>query len=58
MVVLTRETQPGMRELALRSGAQAYRVKQFTSGDDLFSTIQRAIAHVGMLPKEDRYRPL
>lgn len=58
VVVLTHRLQRGLGELAMKNGAQACCVTQFTSGEELYTTIQRAIAHVGSLPKEDRYRPL
>jgi len=58
VIVLTHTAQRGMREIALENGAQAYLVKQFTSGADLDKAIQHAVALVGLLPKEDRYRPL
>lgn len=58
VIVLTHSAQRGMREIALENGAQAYLVKQFTSGADLDKAIQHAIALVGLLPKEDRYRPI
>jgi len=45
-------------ELVKHNGAYACLAKQFTSGDDLHKVIQRAVAFVGMLPKEDRYRPI
>lgn len=58
VVLLTHRLQRGVHELAMKNGAQACFIKQFTSGGDLYTAIQRAIAHVGMLPKEDRYRPI
>ena len=58
VIVLTHTAQRGMREIALENGAQAYLVKQFTSGADLDKAIQHAIALVGLLPKEDRFRPI
>ena len=58
VIVLTHSAQRGMREIALENGAQAYLVKQFTSGADLDKAIQHAVAFVGLLPKEDRYRPI
>jgi hypothetical protein len=45
-------------ETRWQNGAQAFFVKQFTSGDDLDKAIQRAIALVGRMPKEDRFRPI
>ena len=32
--------------------------KEFPTGEDLDRAIQRTVAFVGQLPKEDRYRPL
>ena len=58
VIVLTNRLQRGLREIALQNGAYACFVKQFMSGDDLDRAIQRAIAFVGRVPKEDRYGPL
>jgi len=58
VIVLTNRLQRGLREIALQNGAYACFVKQFMSGDDLDRAIQRAIAFVGRIPKEDRYGPL
>jgi DNA-binding NarL/FixJ family response regulator len=58
VIVLTNRLQRGLREIALQNGAYACFVKQFMSGDDLDRAIQRAIAFVGRMPKEDRYGPL
>src|SRR5262245_33773410 len=58
VIVLTLITHRGVWELVKHNGAYACLAKQFTSGDDLHKAIQRAVAFVGMLPKEDRYRPL
>ena len=58
VIVLTNRLQRGLREIALQNGAYACVVKQFMSGDDLDRAIQRAIAFVGRMPKEDRYGPL
>ena len=57
VIVLTRMTQRGMWALARLNGAYACFVKDHTTGEDLNRAIQRAIAFVGQLPKEDRYRP-
>lgn len=57
VVVLTHRLQRGLRELAMKNGAQTCCVKQFTSGDELYTTIQRAIAHLGTVTKEDRHSP-
>ena len=58
VVVLTQMTHRGVWELAKQNGAYACLAKKFTSGEDLDKTIQRAVAFVGQLPKEDRYRPI
>lgn len=58
VIVLTHVTRQGSRALAEQNGAYAYFVKKFTSGEDLDRAIHRAVSLVGLLPKEDRYRPL
>lgn len=58
VVVLTNNTQPGIHQIATRNGAYACLVKKFTSGDDLERAILRAMAFVGRMPTEDRYRPI
>ena len=58
VIMLTNRLQRGLREIARQNGAYACFVKQFMSGDDLDRAIQRAIAFVGQMPKEDRYRPI
>jgi CheY-like chemotaxis protein len=58
VVVLTHMTQHSLLELAKENGAYTCLVKKFTSGDHLDKSIQRAIAFVGQMPKEDRYRSL
>jgi DNA-binding NarL/FixJ family response regulator len=58
VIALTNRTQPGIHEIARRNGAYACFVKKFTSGDDLERAILRAMAFVGQMPKEDRYRLL
>ena len=57
VVVLTLMTHPGVWELAKENGAYACLAKDFTSGEDLDKAIQRAVVFVGLIPKEDRYRP-
>lgn len=57
VIVLTKLTHPGLRELAIQNGASACLVKQDTSGEDLARAIQRAVALVGQMPKEDRCQP-
>jgi DNA-binding NarL/FixJ family response regulator len=57
VIMLTNLLQRGVRDIALQNGAYSCFVKQFMSSDDLDRAIQRAIAFVGQMPKEDRYRP-
>jgi DNA-binding NarL/FixJ family response regulator len=56
VIVLTRLRTRGLWELARSHGAYACFYKPYTSGEDLDLAIQRAIAQVGLLPKEDRHR--
>lgn len=56
VVMFTNCLQRGLGDLARKNGAYACFVKQFMSGEDLDRTIQRAIAFVGQMPKEDRSR--
>ena len=58
VVVFTLMTQRGVWELAKQNGAYACLAKNFTSGEDLDKTVQRAVAFVGRMPKEDRCRPI
>ena len=58
VVVLTQITQRGVWEIARQNAAYTCLAKKFTSGEDLDKAIQRAVAFVGELPKEDRYRPI
>ena len=53
VVVLTDRTMRGVHESAMQNGAYACFVRQFTSGDDLERAIQRAIAFVGQMPREE-----
>jgi hypothetical protein len=55
--LLTNRAYRGLREIAMQNGAYACFVTQFTSGEDLDRAIQRAIAFVGWMPKEDLHRP-
>jgi DNA-binding NarL/FixJ family response regulator len=57
VIILTRLTHLGLWELARKNGAYACLLKAHTSGEKLDHVIQRAIAVVGLLPKEDRYWP-
>ena len=58
VVVLTLMTHRGVWELAKQTGAYACLHKQYTTGEDLDRAIQRAVAAVGQLPKEDRDQPV
>ena len=58
VVVLTLMTYPGVWGLAKQNGAYTCLAKKFTSGEDLERAYQRAVSLVGLLPKEDRYRPI
>jgi CheY-like chemotaxis protein len=58
VLMLTNNTQRGLHSLAMKNGAYACFVKQFTLCEDIDRAIQRAMAIVGQMPKEDRYRPL
>jgi DNA-binding NarL/FixJ family response regulator len=58
VIVLTMITARGVRDIAKQNGAYECFVKQHTSGEDLDRAIQRAVALVGQLPKEDRYQPV
>src|SRR5262245_64906372 len=58
VIVLTHMTHRGVWELAKKNGAYACFAKKFTSGDDLHKGIQRAVAFVGQMAKEDRYAPI
>ena len=56
VVMLTNRLQRGLSELARQNGAYACFVKRFMSGEDLDEAIQRAMAYVGWMPREDRRR--
>lgn len=58
VIVLTNRLQRGLQELARQNGAYACFVKRFMAGEDLDRAIQRAMAFVGLMPKEERHRPL
>ncbi len=58
VVILTRLSGLALWELARKSGAYACFLKQHTSQQDLDRAIQHAIALVGLVPKEDRCRPV
>jgi len=56
VVVLTRVAHKGWWDLAKQVGAHACLFKPYTSAEDLDQAIQRAIAFVGQMPKENRHR--
>ena len=58
VIVLTELPGRGVCELAKQRGAYACFHKPHTTGEDLDRAIQRAVALVGQMPKEDRYQPL
>ena len=58
VVILTRVSSQPLWELAKKNGAYDCFLKKHTAHEDLDKAIQRAVALVGLLPKEDRYRPL
>lgn len=53
-IFLTRLTLAPMKDLALRNGAQAYLIKAHSSGDELDSTIHKALANVTPTRTEPR----
>ena len=55
-IVLTQLSYRGIWELAKEHGAYVCFVKRHTTGEDLDRAIQRAVALVGQMPKEDQYR--
>jgi len=58
VILLTQHMHQGLWELAKKNGAYVCFVKQHTTGEDLDRAIQRAVALVGQMPKEDRYWPI
>jgi CheY-like chemotaxis protein len=54
VVALTFLTHPGIWELAKQNGVHTCLAKKFTTGEDLDEAVQRAVAFVGQMPKEDR----
>jgi CheY-like chemotaxis protein len=58
VIVLTRIADRGLYALARENGAYTCFHKPHTTSDDLDRAINRAIGFVGLLPKEDRYRPI
>ena len=57
VIVLTLMTHPAVWRLAKENGAYTCLAKEFTTGEYLNNAIRRAVAFVGKMPKEDRYRP-
>ncbi len=57
VLMLTNNAQRGLHEIAMQNGAYGCFIKRFTSGEDLDRAIQRAMAYVGQLPKEDLHGP-
>jgi DNA-binding NarL/FixJ family response regulator len=57
VLMLTNSMQRGLNQIAMQNGAYACFVKQFTLFEDIDRAIQRAMAIVGRLHKEDRNRP-
>ena len=55
--MLTLLTYPGIWDLAKENGAFTCLAKKCTTGNDLHKSVQRALAFVGQVPKEDRYSP-
>jgi len=58
VLMLTKNTQRRLHQLALQNGAYDCFVKSFTTVDDLERAIQRAMSFIGRIPKEERYRPI
>jgi DNA-binding NarL/FixJ family response regulator len=56
VIVLTRLRHQGVWKLAKQNGALACFVKPYMGCEELDRAIQNAVALVGLLPKEDRYR--
>ena len=56
VIILTRIEHPEVGQLAKQNGAYDCFVKAHTSGADLDSAIQDAMALVRLMPKKDRYR--
>ena len=57
VLMLTNNAQRGLHQIAMQNGAYACFIKAFTSGKELDQAIQRAMAYVGRLPKEDLHGP-
>jgi CheY-like chemotaxis protein len=53
VLMLTNNMQQGLHQIAMQNGAYACFVKPFTLCEDIDRAIQRAVAIVGRLPKEE-----
>ena len=58
VVVVAHRTHRGTWGLVKQKGGLYVPGKKITSGEDLDKAIQQAMAFVGRMPKEDRYRPV
>jgi DNA-binding response OmpR family regulator len=58
VIILTQIPYQSLWELARDNGAYACFYKKHTNGGDLDRAIQRAVSLVGLMPKEDRHRPI
>lgn len=58
VIVLTLMSEPSVREIVKQNGAYECFNKFHIMGEGLDKAIQRAVAFVGQMPKEDRYRPI
>jgi DNA-binding NarL/FixJ family response regulator len=58
VIVLTLMSERSVRKLVQQNGAYECFVNYHIVGEDLDRAIERAIAFVGRMPKEDRYRPV
>jgi DNA-binding response OmpR family regulator len=58
VIILTQIAHPSLWALAKDNGACACLYKPHTTGEALDRAIQRAVARVGGMPKEDRHRPI
>ena len=57
VIVLTTHSYRGLWEFATQNGAYGCFVKRYTSSEYLDKAIQCAVAHVGVMPKEEWHRP-
>ncbi len=58
VLMLTNKAHRGLRGIAMQNGAYACFEKTFTTGEDLERAIQRALAFVERIPKENLLRAL